>query len=214
MRTWSRSITSGEDRMLYAVTAAGSREPATPGSRGSCPLCKEAVQAKCGQVVTWHWAHIARDDCDPWAEPETTWHREWQARVLPDQREVIIGNHRADVVTGSGTVVELQHSSIPVPQILAREAHYGRMIWLFDAREPYEYNRLLVRHRPDYVTFRWKHPRKSIAYCRKSVYLDLGYNLILHVKRIYPDAPCGGWGTLGTVDAFSSWLGTPQMVAA
>lgn len=200
--------------MLYAVTDQSGRETATPGAVGTCPLCSEAVQAKCGQIVTWHWAHCAREDCDPWAESETTWHRDWQQRVQPDQREIVIGNHRADIVTASGIVVELQHSSLSVEEIRAREAHYGRMIWLFDAREPYEYDRLDVRRRKGYVTFRWKHPRKSIAHCHKPVYLDLGYGLVLHLKRIYPAAPCGGSGQLGSVDDFARWLSAPRIDAA
>lgn len=200
--------------MLYATTDAGEREPATPGARGTCPLCRDAVQAKCGKIVVWHWAHLARDDCDPWSESETTWHRDWQEWVPPDQREIVIGRHRADIVTASGIVVELQHSSLPVDEIRAREDHYGRMIWLFDAREPYEYDRLDIRRKRGYATFRWKHPRKSLAACRKPVYLDLGYGLVLHLKRIYPEAPCGGSGKLGSVDDFTRWMSTPRQDVA
>jgi hypothetical protein len=46
-------------------------------SRGSrqLPNLPEPLKARCGQIVTWHWAHLAREDCDPWAEPDTVWHR-------------------------------------------------------------------------------------------------------------------------------------------
>jgi hypothetical protein len=42
---------------------------------------------------------------------------------------------RADIVTASGVVVELQHSPISAETIAEREAFYGRMVWVFDARE-------------------------------------------------------------------------------
>jgi hypothetical protein len=45
-----------------------------------------------------------------------------------------MGPHRADVVTASGGVVELQHSPISPEVIAEREAFYGeRMAWIFDA---------------------------------------------------------------------------------
>ena len=60
----------------------------------------------------------------------------------------------------------------------------------------YKEERLDVRRQPDYVTFRWKHPRKSIAACRNPVYLDLD-GALLSVRRIYPELP---W-----------WLGTDRL---
>lgn len=59
--------------------------------------------------------------------------------------------------------------------------------------------RLDVRrsNRPDgYATFRWKHPRKSIGFCAKPVFLDLGNDELLRLGRIHTGAPCGGWGHL------------------
>lgn len=45
-----------------------------------------------------------------------------------------MGPHRADVVTASGGVVELQHSAISPEVITEREEFYGeRMAWIFDA---------------------------------------------------------------------------------
>jgi len=48
----------------------------------------------------------------------------------------------------------------------------------------------------NYRTFRWMHPRKTIATCTKPVLLDLGGDGLLFLGRMYPDAPCGGWGLL------------------
>jgi competence protein CoiA len=195
--------------MLYAVTPTGADAEPTPGATGTCPLCGGAVLAKCGQINVWHWAHRAGQDCDPWTEPLTDWHRAYQ-RVVPAERcEVVIGKHRADVVAPAGHVLELQHSTISVEDIAKREAHYGSsMVWLFDARQPFEARRLIIRRgdTDDYVTFRWKQPRRSIAACDRTVLLDLGEGLVLRIKKLYPRRPFRGWGhVFHTVDIWT-WL--------
>ncbi len=119
--------------MMYADTASG-RAEAAPGLAGTCPSCGHPCRPKCGKIVIWHWAHHARGDCDPWSEPMTEWHLGWQRAVPPERREVVMGPHRADIVTASGGVVEIQHSPIPVDMIGEREEFYGeRMAWIFDA---------------------------------------------------------------------------------
>ena len=121
--------------MMYADTASG-RAEASPGLEGTCPSCGHPCRPKCGQLVIWHWAHHARADCDPWSEPMTEWHLGWQRVVPPERREVVMGPHRADIVTASGGVVEIQHSPISVEVITEREEFYGeRMAWIFDATQ-------------------------------------------------------------------------------
>lgn len=29
----------------------------TPKAHGLCPVCKQKVQARCGKIRIWHWAH-------------------------------------------------------------------------------------------------------------------------------------------------------------
>ncbi len=60
------------------------------------------------------------------------WHSEWQAEVPAERREVTLGRHRADVVTPSGWVVEIQHSYLSVLEADRRERHYGLGIWIVD----------------------------------------------------------------------------------
>ncbi len=129
--------------MMYARCPDGSRREAEPGLAASCPACSGPVRPKCGAIVVWHWAHHARAECDPWAEPDSAWHRGWHEVVPPERREVVMGPHRADVVTASGGVVELQHSGISPVVIAEREEFYGeRMAWLFDARKAFREGRL------------------------------------------------------------------------
>jgi hypothetical protein len=129
---------------------------------------------------------------------------------------VVVGAHRADIVAADGTVVELQHSYLAPDQIAEREEFYDQMVWLFDATRPVDEERLFIRTRPGkpYVTFRWKHPRKSIAMCTKPTLLDLGSGRLLRLRRMYPEAPCGGWGHLVSAAAFTAWLNTTPAQAA
>src|SRR4051794_21116945 len=114
--------------MLTARFASGDLAMPSPGAVAECPVCAGAVTAKCGEVVTWHWAHVAHADCD-W-EPETEWHRNWKACFPPECREVALGGKRADVRLADGLVVEFQHSSISSREIASREAFYRRMVWV------------------------------------------------------------------------------------
>jgi competence protein CoiA len=108
--------------------------------------------------------------------------------------------HRADAVlwNGEGNIIELQHSAITPDEIEARERFYGnKMIWIFDVREAYKEKRFVFRKKDgDKHTFRWKQPRKSIAFAKRPVFLDLGEGYMFQLAKLFPDAPCGGFGKL------------------
>lgn len=182
---------------MMLASLAGARVPATPGAAGAaCPGCGQPVIPKCGQVNIWHWAHARGADCDPWYEPMTAWHLAWQETVPAARREIVMGNHRADIVTGRGQVVEIQHSHLSVEEIAERERHYGPMIWIFDAIDKeIELDVGQKGSDPAYRMFRWRYARRSIAECERTVFLDLGDELLL-VCCIYPGSPVGGWGYL------------------
>lgn len=116
----------------------GQRQLATPGLKGACSLCGAATVAKCGPQLVWHWAHAGRRHCDPWWENETEWHRHWKSQFSVDEREVVHFDasgekHIADVKTARGMVIEFQNSPMPVAELRAREAFYGRMMWIVNA---------------------------------------------------------------------------------
>jgi len=113
----------------------------------------------------------------------TEWHWRWQQSVPPDRREVVMGKHRADIVTASGGVVEVQHSPISSEGIEAREAFYGdRMAWIFDATAPFAAGRIDVEsRRGEWDHIWWKHARRSLEACRRPVLLDLGNGIVLHL---------------------------------
>lgn len=109
---------------------------ASPGLKGLCPGCVQAVNAKCGTLRIHHWAHRNNKVCDDWWEPETLWHRswksnfprEWQEIFLPDERTG--EKHVADVRTSHGLVIEFQHSHIDTKERTSRENFYKNMVWV------------------------------------------------------------------------------------
>ena len=183
--------------MIWAALG-DQRVRAWPNGRARCPCCAAEVHAKCGHIVVWHWAHMV-DDCDPWYEPESQWHLGWKQRFPDDWQEIAVGAHRADVKTPK-LVVELQAGTLSKPEIMERESHYRNMVWLIRG-EGFADN-LRIRNRGDHVTFRWKWPRKSWWAATSPMVFDLGDSL-LHVRKIYPEVPCGGWG---------NWISIPRFL--
>jgi hypothetical protein len=150
----------------------GERRLPFPKGRAICPCCGGLLIAKCGQINAHHWAHQSEVDCDTWQEPIGPWHLWWQDLVRPDYIEVFKDPHRADIVGNGGLVVELQHSSISAQDIAAREAHYGDMIWLFDATQRFAYVKSGER------AFFSLGQTKHLDLCKKPVFLDFGFDVV------------------------------------
>ena len=180
--------------MLYAIKNE-ERILASPKNKAECLLCHKPMIAKCGDINIWHWAHESMIDCDNFSEGETKWHLDWKNKFNKDdvEKNIIKNNvcHRADIFI-KNTVVELQNSTISTEDIYKREIFYGNMIWIFNAEK--FINNFQLRQKDSYFSFRWKHPRKSIWYCKKPIYFDMGDGIIFHVKKIHHNIPCGGWG--------------------
>lgn len=109
-----------------------------------CPICEEIVIPKCGQIKIHHWAHKNKENCDPWWENETEWHRQWKDNFPKEYQEIIQYNyitgekHVADVKTETGIVLEFQHSYMEITEQRSREEFYKNMIWVIDARKYYD----------------------------------------------------------------------------
>src|SRR5687767_14052901 len=97
--------------MKYAIVN-DSRVEAVKGGKGICPGCRAEVVAKCGDHKVHHWAHKGKQNCDPWWEPETEWHRSWKGNYSDDWQEFPMRDevgtelHIADVRTSDGLVIE------------------------------------------------------------------------------------------------------------
>jgi competence protein CoiA len=172
--------------MLYA-NYDNNKVLATRGGSGACPSCKEPLRPKCGQIMTHHWAHINDTGCTNEHEPETEWHLWWKSQFPKENAEVTVGEHRADVLTPSGIVIEFQHSGISPEQIAAREQEYGRMMWVLDAREAVLDGRIYVTAPKANGAPYWQVDitkwRRTLKVFTRPVFLDLdGYPEIFHVR--------------------------------
>jgi|LakMenE01Jun11ns_1017448.scaffolds.fasta_scaffold9882139_3 hypothetical protein len=191
--------------MLYAK----GKTAATPGARGECPGCDGELIAKCGSIVQWHWAHTIAD-CDPWSEPETEWHVKWKDCFPKEFQEVVVDNHRADVLVASHAI-EFQHSPISYDDIREREMHYDRLTWVLDGscfRDRFLVKRPELRdvvgnpvkwrdHSHGWWWFTWSHAKKSFFYGveKSSLVVDLGHLDYWDNNATYPCLfVIGEWG--------------------
>ncbi len=113
--------------------------------RGQCLDCREAVTAKVGPVVVPHWAHLpdSTSNC-PRKIGMGRWHEGWQLLAhrhgCDIEKSIHDGQHRADIVTKRGLVIELQSEPLDPIQAVRREQFYSTnmphgMIWLIRAPE-------------------------------------------------------------------------------
>lgn len=129
------------------------RKEAAKNSQGVCPICGADMIAKCGSKIIHHWAHKHPQNCDPWWENETQWHRDWKNLFPEECREVshTASNgeiHRADVITKTGIVIEIQNSPINDIERKSREDFYKNMLWIVNG-EKFEQNFDFYHSLPD-----------------------------------------------------------------
>lgn len=130
--------------MKYALLNNKRIEPQKGIKDAICPCCGELVIPKCGDIKIHHWAHKSKENCDPWWENETEWHRQWKDNFHKECQEIVMHDettgekHVADIKTQTGIVLEFQHSPISPEEQYSREQFYKNMIWIVDARKYYE----------------------------------------------------------------------------
>lgn len=198
--------------MLYAKNINGERILPTKDTEARCFGCGSLMIAKMGVIMSHHWAHLTKVECDEWMENEGEWHLGWKKKctMFPDiEVEKFIKKenvwHFADVYfKNKSTIIELQYSSISVEDIQKREEFYGKMIWLFDCRDAHNEERLCISEQSYGHNFSWKRPKKTIGYANKPIFFDLGDNRILQVKKKTVKTRMYGWGYIISYDKFVS----------
>lgn len=166
--------------MIWALVENEKIE-AEPGKKGICPICGELVFSKCGEINIWHWSHYNNENCDPWYEPESFWHKHWKMTFGKDNAEIGIEKegkgHIADIRTNENVVIELQNSPISKPIIRIREEFYGeRMLWLINGIEFWK--NLTAKDfwiDQDYIEL-MSLPRKPLHWTRSSPEIKKGIN--------------------------------------
>lgn len=159
--------------MQYSLVN-GVRTEAMPNLKGICTCCQKPTYSACGKLISWHWRHVNKNECDDWWESETEWHREWKSNFPETWREVVQYDnstgekHIADIKTQRDVVLEFQNSPMNLVELLSREAFYKKMIWVVNGinfKDNFEIGYKLPDPKSTFPKrFRfigWKHP---IAY--------------------------------------------------
>lgn len=202
--------------MRWALVEGNRVLPQSGLQNAVCPGCGGQVVAKCGPILIHHWAHRAVSDCDAWSEPESAWHLEWKDSLAPPNfQEVVVGCHRADVMTSAGFTVEIQHSPLSVESIRERDRFYNQetqgLVWLVDAREfVFEVvSKSKPSHLPDLpdseAWVRWERPRKSWCFAKSPVFWDVGRGVVLSV-----DLSFSPWVRVSQAHSHSSFVSLVQ----
>lgn len=55
-----------------------------------CPLCRQPVVYRHGEINAPHFAHRSGDDCDTFTSDMSEWHRQWQNKFPHKTREVVM----------------------------------------------------------------------------------------------------------------------------
>jgi len=153
--------------MIWGIIG-NKRVRAFPSGRAFCPICKEELIAKCGEIKIWHWAHKSSKECDPWHKEETEWHIKWKENFPKEFQEVKIGKHRADIRTKKGLVIEFQSSSISPSEIKEREAFYKNMVWVLNGKT------IAKNFFPFKLRYKWRWFPKSFKTATRDIYIDKG----------------------------------------
>ena len=181
---------------------------ATPKAKSECPICVTSLIAKCGKIKIWHWAHQNLLECDHWWEPISQWHLDWQNLVEPQYREVVIGNHRADIQLSNRQVIELQKSTMTEEEVNERELFYEDMIWIFEGSKFLE--RFKMYHKiskvgNEYVKFYWKRPRNYIGVATKRIYIDFGDKVLKVMNHTFEEEEKEYDGRFYSTRRFEGW---------
>ena len=134
-----------------------------PGEKYFCPVCKQPLVTKKGQIKIHHFAHAIGYNCkDNWHYEEMSeWHLYWQ-NLFPEKcREVVMEHdgsiHRADVFVND-VVIEFQHSSMLNTEFDERNMFYNslgyKVIWVFDFEEESSQKRINQTKTP--LVYNWK----------------------------------------------------------
>lgn len=161
--------------MIWAIKD-NERITAKPKQDAICPSCNQKVISKCGIIKIWHWAHKNNLECDSFGEPETEWHYSWKKLFPSNNQEVTIQNHRADILSSKGIVIELQSSSISPEKIIERENFYKDMIWILNG-ETIGKNIEFFKRR-----FKWKWFPESWNFSKKQILIDLGDSFLYNIN--------------------------------
>lgn len=164
--------------MLKAIDGFGvsvTIDAAEEGKTYYCPICKQALIQKRGEIREHHFSHIGPKGAnkknyvpcsDKWHYDKTDWHIQWQKRFSDESYEKVLEfegkKHIADVLVGD-IVIEFQHSNISIEEFRDRNEFYTKcgykVIWIFDLIEEYNNGRIRLDEWKDNC-YHWTYVKK------------------------------------------------------
>ena len=158
--------------MYYAWHETADLIRPNPEARALCPSCKKTVIAKCGDKMSWHWAHEVDGNCEK--KNKGAWHARMQSMFDVKYCEVPFsynGESRRADVSYHDTVIEFQDSHITQDEITARDSFYKKLgkqtIWIIRAETSKKKPMITIGEPPrafnsiDIKMFRWDSPPMS-----------------------------------------------------
>ena len=185
--------------MRIALDLNSERITPLPGQRTFCPCCKSEVNAKCGKVNAWHWAHLPGALLQRTCIPFSAWAAHWKSLVEPDECEIRDGDYIIDILDRFRRPILLRDTTPDVCEIHDYENRYPNLVWLIDGRDFHD--NCNFRQQDYGHSFRWKWPRRSYFSARRPMFWDFG-DWVFEVKKLHPNLPCGGWGRFLRPEAF------------
>ena len=164
--------------MIKAIDCFGVSITIDLAERGKtyyCPICKQALMQKRGNIREHHFSHIGIRDSsnrqygscsDKWHYDKTDWHIQWQKMFADECYEKVLEfegkKHIADVLIGD-IVIEFQHSNISIEEFRDRNEFYTKcgfkVIWIFDMIEECDNGKILLDERSENCYY-WTYVKK------------------------------------------------------
>lgn len=174
--------------MLIAHDIHGKKRLPEKKLQAFCPFCEKEVLpcfSQLGKNNYWRHKIDNNNNCLSYQYPnEGMWHKSIKLSWGIEYTEVYITKgtvkRRADVMLENKLVIEIQNSSINASEIQAREKFYGKIIWLFNAIDAYNNDRITYFNNE----YTWQRPRASIIKCHAPVFIALSENLIMQIISI------------------------------
>jgi competence CoiA-like predicted nuclease len=164
-----------------------------------CEICSNILIPKKGNINTHHYAHKSLDiiNCDDWApkfksDIDHHWHLQWQyffennnygdiECVIKKEIDNKIFCHRADIITKTNYIIEIQHSNISDNDVVKREEFYGdKLIWIIDGRNT-NFNFLFYTENDFYIG---QYHKEFIYSFKKQIFIDTEYGLFELIKML------------------------------
>jgi competence CoiA-like predicted nuclease len=162
-----------------------------------CEICSNILIPKKGNIKIHHYAHKSSDiiNCDDWApkfksDIDHHWHLQWQyffknndfgdiECVIKKEIDNKIICHRADIITKTNYIIEIQHSTISDHDVVKREEFYGdKLIWIVDGRNT-NFNFLFYTENNFIIG---QYHKEFIYSFKRNVFIDTDYGLFELIK--------------------------------